>query len=374
MHKTQKSLETILGDFKIKGRMFRYSTFVSKFYNYCKSLGYEKGKIIPSRAFCSDENQGYPIILIAKNFGTFPFNHGRVGGIMATDRHGPHAEHGKDVVIIQASHVGYDPETRKFGTYRRMCTENHEITSSCGKIENVLKWYESEYFFAKNNIFIEKRGNEDFIIIDNELLNLEREEGLFLNLSMLIESRNNEFIPVESYSTSKCFKLSKEIKQYFEGVKNKKAIGRELKPDYFFYKKEVSSNVEGHQHLEYNLVNVMPWIVSSKEPLLAAAKINSQVEFDRSFRTIAREKGYQGKRVVYVAGLNIDISPQEGQAFPLTKFVPWAAYVQENDGNSYMLEQEELFSILDKQSAENSDQISMDSIIEYMENLEEVII
>ena len=79
---------------------------------------------MPSRAFCSDESQGYPIILIAKHFGTFPFNHGLVGGIVATDRHGPHAHHGKDLVIIQASHVGYDPESGRFGVYRRLQTED----------------------------------------------------------------------------------------------------------------------------------------------------------------------------------------------------------------------------------------------------------
>ena len=73
-------------------------------------------RIMPSRAFCSDENQGYPIILIAKHFGSFPFNHGRVGVIVVTDRHGPHAHHGKDMVIIQASHVGY--ETRYRGVRR----------------------------------------------------------------------------------------------------------------------------------------------------------------------------------------------------------------------------------------------------------------
>lgn len=96
----------LMGDFKIKERMMRYSNFVPRFYNLCKSYGFQPGRIMPSRAFCSDESQGFPIILIAKHFGTFPFNHGRVGGIVATDRHGPHADH-----------VGYDPESNSFGTY-----------------------------------------------------------------------------------------------------------------------------------------------------------------------------------------------------------------------------------------------------------------
>lgn len=56
----------------------------SQLYNLCKSLGFEAGNIMPSRAFCSDESQGYPITLIAKHFGTFPFNHGMVGGVIAS--------------------------------------------------------------------------------------------------------------------------------------------------------------------------------------------------------------------------------------------------------------------------------------------------
>ena len=77
--------------YRLEGRMMRYSQFVPRLYNLCKALGFEPGRILPSRAFCSDESQGYPTILITKHFGTFPFNHGRVGGIVATDRHGPHA-------------------------------------------------------------------------------------------------------------------------------------------------------------------------------------------------------------------------------------------------------------------------------------------
>jgi len=76
----------------------RYSEFAPRVYNLAKSLGFTPGKMMPSRAFCSDESQGYPIIQIAKQFGTFPFNHGRVGGMIALDRHGPHAHHGMDLL------------------------------------------------------------------------------------------------------------------------------------------------------------------------------------------------------------------------------------------------------------------------------------
>ena len=81
------SFLTVLNDFKLEGMMIRYSQFVPRLYNFCLSLVMVPGKIIPSRAFCSDESQGFPVILISKQFGTFSFNHGLVGGIVSTDRH-----------------------------------------------------------------------------------------------------------------------------------------------------------------------------------------------------------------------------------------------------------------------------------------------
>ena len=140
MFTTSFNIQSVIGEFHIDC-MMRCIVFAPRLYNLCKSLGFEVGKIMPSRAFCSDENQGYPVILVGKHFGTFPFNHGMVGGIVATDRHGPHAHHGKDLVIIQASHVGYDPDSKTFGTYRRSQTEHDDATCTCGKVGAVIEWY-----------------------------------------------------------------------------------------------------------------------------------------------------------------------------------------------------------------------------------------
>ena len=74
------------------------------------------------------------ISLITKNFGTFPFSHGRVGGIVASDRHRPHAHHGKDAVIIHASHVGYDPDSGEFGELCRVEADNRGTRLNDGKV------------------------------------------------------------------------------------------------------------------------------------------------------------------------------------------------------------------------------------------------
>ena len=370
-----------IGNFQIDHRMMRYSKFVPKLYNFCLSLGFEPGKIMPSRAFCSDENQGFPIILIAKHFGTFPFNHGQVGGIIATDRHGPHAHHGQDMVIIQASHVGYDPDTKQFGTYRRLQTCDCEPSSDCGKIAGVSSWYLSEYHFVCENILVERRDGELLITIDNQLIDSSREEGLMLYLDKMLRCNQHDcgrdrYQPIEVLSTSKTFATTDAFAARFTSMEEGEAqvIGSGLKSDLFYFQRHVTDHEEGRDHLERNLLPHMSQIVTAHSPMLKAAQVNAQVEFDRAFRTIAREPAYQGKRLFYIAGLHIDISPEKGQTFPLTKFVPWAAYFQDSDGSHVTYEQEKLWGLIQQQPTENPDQIDLDQAIQQMEGLQEVVV
>ena len=358
-------------DFRVDDVAIRYSEFAPRLFNFCLSEGMQAHRIMPSRAFCSDENQGYPIILIAKHFGSFPFNHGRVGGIVATDRHGPHAHHGKDVVIIQASHVGYNPETQAFGVYRRIHTENQEMSSDCGAICGLLHWYKEEYNFAKQQISIGIDDEKPIIIIDNQLLKEDREEGLFLNLDQII---NNHKI-VRSYSTAKSFIAADDLVKRIgnKWPKNKTAIGENLFPELFRFK-NTSDNMLASGLLNRNLLDAMPSIITSKHPELTAAQVNVMMEFDRTFRTIVKEKSYQGKKVVFISGIHIDVSPLEDQLFPLTKFVPWAAYIQNEDGSGRTLEQKELHQALMQQSKENPHKIDLTEAIHKMEKEPEIFL
>ena len=378
MHKTASSISSLLGSFHMAEVSMRYSQFIPRVYNLALSLGFEAGKIMPSRAFCSDESQGYPIILIAKHFGSFPFNHGLVGGIVATDRHGPHAHHGQDLFIIQASHVGYDPKTESFGTYRRLQTEQQNETSNCGKICNALDWYLNEYTFARNNIYLTKENGKPKIIIDNQLLHLEREEGLMLKLERFVEVDERGMpIPEISLSTSKVFALSPNLNKYLKNYQWKSEAGviaQHLHPDLFYYRRKISEHSEGRDHLEKNLINVMPYIVTSKWPALTAAQANTQVEFDRAFRSISQEPAYKGKKVFFISGLNVAISPQKDQLFPLTKFIPWAAYIHDENGNQQTWEQSEIFEKLKAQSTDNPSQINLETAIEIMEHTKEIIL
>ncbi|HIB83459.1 MAG TPA: hypothetical protein EYN26_05155 [Chromatiales bacterium] len=379
MYNTDSDPSASMRSFRLDGKMIRYSAFVPKLYNMCKSLGFTQGKILPSRALCSDESQGYPIILIAKHFNVFPFNHGRVGGIVATDRHGPHAEHGQDLVIIQASHVGYDPEGGVYGSYTRLQTHGCQSTSNCGKVDAVLSWYIHEYEFARNHIMVSRDNNEWLVMIDNLYLDDRREQGLFLALEKLI-GLNDQGKPELLYtcSTANCFRASAEFAAVLEKTPptstTAQPIGDFLSADKFFFRRPVNTTEEGHEHLENNLLPVMSWILTSPSPLLAAAKVNTQVEFDRTYRSIIHEPSYRNKRLLLISGLNIDISPKPGQLFPLTKFIPWAAYLQQPDSDYQIYEQDDLYSKLMEQSAENPDQTDLEAAIRVMMDTEEVIL
>jgi len=375
MFSIQSNLKALIGDFRLD-RMMRYSVFVPRLYNLCRSLGFEAGRIMPSRAFCSDESQGFPIILITKHFGTFPYSHGMVGGVVATDLHGPHAEHGHDMVIIQASHVGYDPGTRTFGTYRRLQTREQECSDSCGKIGGVLSWYLDEYEFACENIFLGRRNGKCTVTIDNQLLSEVRSEGLFLNLERLLELENGNPQLVQTFSTSRSYLASGQLVAMLPADawpdEGRRAIGRYLVPELFSYRRNIVGDIEGRSHLEANLVNPMPWIVTSESPLLVGAQVNTQAEFDRTFRSIVKEHSYHGRRLVFISCLNIDISPSVGQVFPLTKCVPWAAFIQDGKGNHQTLEQNEIILRLEAQSAANPDQIDLEDAIDRMGREKEI--
>ena len=370
------TVEPVRG-FQIQGMMMRYNLFIPRLYNWCKSLGFQPGKIMPSRAFCSDESQGYPVIMIGKHFGTFPFNHGRVGGIVANTRHGPHASHGQDLVIIQASHVGYDPQTGEFGTYRRLQTAEQTCGASCGKVRQVLDWYINEYQFAQQNILLQHKDGIYRVVIDNQLLNDDRKDGLLLNLDHIIaKGADGHRVPLRICSTARMFRAADSLVEHIGSDAfadgKPQPIGDRLDAHLFYFQRLIQKTEEGVHDLEHNLIRYMPNIVTSQWPILTAAQISTQIEFDNTFRTIVKENAYHGKRLLFIAGLNIDVSPKPGQLFPLTKFVPWAAYVQSPDGSYSTYEQEEVVRILEQQDSENPDQIDLETAIQQMADIEDI--
>ena len=374
MFTSAANVEELIENFRIVGATtFRYSSFVPRLYNCVKSMGFDTGKILPARAFCSDENQGYPIILLTKHFGTFPFNLGRGGAVVATERLGPYTDHGEAFVVIQASHVGYDPDSSSFGTYNRVHTSESSHTACCGKLTAVTDWYVEQYRIAQSEVLLERRGDQLCLRIDNGLLRSTRKEGLFLNMHRLIKrDEDRYFRPIHTHSTSKSFlassSLQHELRQLEPELQDgrRMPIGEHLKPDMFYFRRNLDETVLGPDHMETNLVYPMPWIVTSPWPALTAAQINTQVEFDRTVRTVAHDSRFRDKSLFCIFGLNIDVSPQPGEIFPTTKFVPWAAFFKDEEGETVILEQTELVDLLRQQVRGNPRELELDAAIRNM--------
>jgi hypothetical protein len=205
------------------------------------------------------------------------------------------------------------------------------------------------------------------------LLRGKRQEGLFLNMPRLIKRDDDRnFAPLHTHSTSKSFMASSSLQQELKHLGpelqdgRRIPIGKHLKPDMFYFRRNLDETVLGRDHMEMNLIYPMPWIVTSPWPALTAAQINTQVEFDRALRTVSHASSFRGKCLFYISGLNIDVSPQPGEIFPTTKFVPWAAFLRKAQGEKRILEQTELVEVLRQQVRENPDEIELDTAIRNM--------
>lgn len=364
------------------------------------------GKMLPSIGFCADENQGYPTILIMKHFQAYPFTHGYIGGILALDRHGPHAGHGKDVLIIHAPHVGYDPDLRKYGVYRRKQVDPPVLSSCCGKVDGTLGLYKREYRDTLNRIRVKVEGDSVLVSLSNTIIKEGGDDGLFLDFQRLLadglkdphllQSTSKVFVASERFGSmvkaaleAEAEEKKKELKEgskaadgmsvsatqkeseldTLPGAKERK-LWRSLReprlrtlldPSMFFFKRPDLSGEENR--LERILVPYMPKILFGPyDSDLTAALIITQAEFDRACHNVSAAVPYKGKTFILMSGLNIDMSPEATGAasFPSTMFLPWAAYVHLNDGRKRVLEQPELVEALFSQSDMNPDAIDVE--------------
>ena len=180
--------------------------------------------------------------------------------------------------------------------------------------------------------------------------------------------------PVGAVSTSQTYEVSETFRKRIDATgyiwKNGagESIGDHLAEDLFYFREDFHETDESIL-LERNLIEFMPIIVTSKNPPLRAAKINIQLEFARTVESIRRGNEYKGKNLLYIAGLNIDIS--EYKNYPATTyFVPWAAHIQLKDGTPeeyiHPVEQERLYALLAEQDSVNPDQADLKKQINRM--------
>jgi hypothetical protein len=85
-----------------------------------------------------------------------------------------------------------------------------------------------------------------------------------------------------------------------------------------------------------------------------------------------KQQAYRFKKVVFISRIHIDASPREGQIFPLTKFAPWAAYIQNESGEGYTLEQNDLHKNLEQHSTDHPHKIDLTEAINSMKQEAEI--
>lgn len=358
------------GEFKIDGNVLPYSSFAPKLYNWCKALGFQAENILPSRAFCSDESQGYPTIMLTKHFGSYPFNHGQVGGVVDNNRHVAYAHHGDHLVIVHASHVGFEPDDGNFGIYRRMHTPDHRHSSTCGKVCAVLHWYQERYSSAQMSIKIGLIDDTPAVVIEDRYLDPHRAEGLFLKFDQMVDvNENGAPLFLKQLDRAKAFPAARALIDQLGDdafANDLVPVGRHLKAEMFDFHRHTDLSSTDWDTIEHNLKDVMPQVVTARWPALEAARFNVQMEFDRTYRSIRTEPEFIGKNLLFISGLNIDISPDHTQPFPLTQFAPWAAYIRMRDGTERVIRQDELLEILHNQPTDNPAQMELDAEIKAM--------
>jgi hypothetical protein len=382
------------GKVSLEGSLIEYRFMIPRVYNWCKSLGMNKGKIMPSVGFCSDENQGFAAVLILKHFGAYPFSHAYIGGQLALDRHGPHAAHGKDVVIFHASHVGYDTEVMTYGSYRRAQVEDqtNAMSTCCGKVAGILAPYKQQHARMLSEIRLKEDGDRVLVsFVNTAIVNLHEEgqrEGIELIIEHLIKGSLDE--PIGSTSTRRTYVASDEITELFKNALSEQAKTKKQKEDPSLdarnqewwrldhpdlkgiltgkHYKFVKFGLDGESNrLERILLPHMPEILSSGDgPEFTGAVIIAQSEFNRAVHSVAAEPAYADKNLVLISGINVDISltsQEDVTAFPTTMFLPWAAYVQTSDGERVVVEQEDLIQALMSSSVANEDEIDIEGSI-----------
>lgn len=343
-----------------------YSVFAPRLYNLCKKYGLRRGHMRLASAFCSDKNQGYALLFLTKHFGTFPVEVNTASGRI--DYREIPEEHDADLVIVQASHMGCAPQRKEYDDRQKSEWMNEEQSRICQYQDKTLRWYQSEYHFARNGISVWKEKDRYLLIISSQLLDAGRRDGLFLNMDKLVQrDADGNYAVAKQYSNAKVFSASEDfvrrVAQTCPQEDGAEVIGERLSSDLFYFKRNFAG-ISGHEWYRSHELNVcMPTIITSINPVSAFVKKNIQIEFDHTFRAIVEKNKYRGRNLVYIAGIHQDVLHVAAQKFPPTLFIPWAAFIQQSDGTRIVVKQEKLAELLSCCSSSNTEEINLEDVL-----------
>jgi len=132
---------------------------------------YDQKNILPCKWKCADESVfGMDLALYAYT-GHYPFDKGGIGGYFNEPSVSAAVHHGRINIDFGGSHVGYLPDNRGglFGYIWRPL--QHERSTDCGHLMNVIQPFKSIYDDATESILIFNPGGDRlFVSIPNEFI------------------------------------------------------------------------------------------------------------------------------------------------------------------------------------------------------------
>ncbi|MDH3980093.1 MAG: hypothetical protein OEU91_06225 [Gammaproteobacteria bacterium] len=353
-----------LGVFRIEGMSLDYSDFVPRLCNFCHSAGLARRKLSLGTAFCADQDQGRAALLLTKHFGAYPIEIGNEDATLDFRDADKWMGRSNDIVLLQAGHVLNISTTTLHAGSSGSRTEPGGPATGCGTLSRVLAWYLREYQDALSHVRFHLEHGRRLVEIDTVLLERNGRDGLCLSLDRLVEKAPSGSFQTNFESDLKVTFLANIAlpAKLFEG-QNTRAC-KVLDPEWFSFNTSESKVEMALKCAEVNLRDQMPYIVSAQDPLFTAAEINIQKEFDANTQRIRVSSAAKGKRLVYLAGINVEAPYRGGKFLSETEFLPWQVYIQDDEGKCEVLNQVTLMRRLREASPVNPDTINLDKVLQ----------
>ena len=344
-----------------------YSNFVPRLYNFCHSAGLARRKLSPGAVFCSDQDHGRAMLLLAKHFGAYPIELGNAGATLDCRDTDKWMDRSNDIVLLQAGHVLNISTTMLNAGSSGPHAELGGLPTGCGALSRVLAWYLHEYQDALSHVRFRQEQGRHLVEVDTVLLERNGRDGLCLSLERLAEKAPSGGFQTGFESDLKvAFLANTALPAKLFEEQNTRAC-KLLHPEWFSFNTSGSKVEMALKCAEANLRDQMPYIVSAQDPLFTAAEINIQKEFDANMQHIRVSGAAKGKRLVYLAGINVETPYRSGKYLSETEFLPWQVFIQDDEGKCEVLNQVTLMHKLREASPVNPDTINLDEALQQWE-------
>lgn len=322
----------------IMSRQYNLLTFFGKLketaINYCK---FDMAKTMPVKVECPDESQGLKSLYFVNTFGTYPFVGGKLGAEFDTNAVAPASHHAENLIYVMGSHTGYDHQAKIWGTIYR--EKEGGFSTCCGKLAAVMEPYLKEYEYAKTNIRLFRKDSVVFLEIPNQFLGIQNFDEccsvkLCLNSSLIKGNPQTKGLMTAENPCSVIFEIHPDLQHTFEARKkditeNPTPIGDDLTENYFKFLWVSSATFP--DGITKRLHPLMHKIVSSYNPMVTIANVQTWIEFNRFVDAIHTIPDVETKGIFGVSGLTVDLY-FEKRHFPYSNiYYPQYAFFKRSD-------------------------------------------